>query len=108
MWSQDSNKEPFSDFMVSAYKNPQIRYVQVPDTQFSLLELNGGITALILDRGNWELWRLDGMLAFKNGKVKATVRSRVLTLSRIEGGARRKWTLDFSDSAKGLEVRYSE
>ena len=108
LWPQPSAAQPFLDFLNSEYKSPQVEYIGVPETHFSLLKLNGNVSPLILDNEHQQLWRLDGTVAFEKGTVISSEKTPRIILTRREGKFERKWILDFSDNAKGLIVLYSE
>ena len=94
-----------SQWLQEHYGKKRVVYLQIADTPYSLLVIDGSVTPLVSVAGPWELWRIDGLKNFCQAADVVRVDEKKVML--IAGGAdmRNIVTLDFT---RGLTIGYTE
>ena len=94
--------------------------IKIPNTQYAIPLVGGKVTPVIIQEHPLEVWKIDGMrftvsdhalnvqasdesIANANRLAPADKQLKLI----LDGGEiHETWTLDFTDSQKGLQIRY--
>lgn len=95
----------YTDWLIDEYGNDRVLHVNVEQTPHSLLIVDGVLRPLILTRGPWELWRLEGLENACKAIREISARGKRITLVAPGGDMRSIWELNFEG---GLAITYRE
>ena len=95
------------------YRRPdgKVLDIRIPETSYAIVTVDGKVTPFILywNERTFELWQLEGLSKhYENASIVMPKRQMITIHGETPGEKNQSasWTLDFSDPATGLKVRF--
>lgn len=116
-WNYTTNPSPREDelpgpsvrvFMEKQLDAKSVLWTWVPDTPFRIATINGKFAPFLMDTDKDVLWRLEGLESVLGASDAIFVKDRKAVFVQEGGDWSAHLTIDLSEAAKGVQVRYRE
>lgn len=87
----------------------EVTFIDVPNTLYSFILLNGAVQPLILEAESWEVWEVNGLGKYFLRCHSITPGERQMAFGGVEGLADvwLRWHFEFMDKERGPRVRFT-